>query len=105
MDPPTKDLLKKAKLLIKELKTEGDGMMKKSHYADASERYIEATKLISKQLPLVEKKLKPWVPILLKLQATCHLKTGAWKACVETASLDFLFSRYHQQASTTAFCC
>ena len=93
MDPPTKDLLKKAKLLIKELKTEGDGMMKKSHYADASERYIEATKLISKQLPLVEKKLKPWVPILLKLQATCHLKTGAWKACVETASLAIELSK------------
>jgi len=78
--------LKDVKGAVKELKTEGDGMMKKSHYADAAERYIEAIKLISKQSVQVQKKLKPWVPVLLSLQATCHLKTGAWKMCVTTTS-------------------
>ena len=87
MNETDKALLKSIKTQAKELKAEGDAMMKKSHYADACERYIEATKLIAKQpSDAVRNKLKPWLPVLLGLEATCHLKTGAWKACVDVAT-------------------
>lgn len=87
MNDTDKAQLKAVKAQAKELKAEGDGMMKKSHYADASERYIEATKLITKQpSDAIRNKLRPWLPVLLSLEATCHLKTGAWKVCVDVAT-------------------
>jgi hypothetical protein len=86
MDGTTKALLKTIKSQVQEIKKEGDGMMKRSHFADAAERYIQATALIGKLPTPVQKKLKPWVLILLGLEATCHLKTGAYKICIDVAT-------------------
>ena len=61
-------------------------MMKKSHYADAAERYIQATQLISKQPDSIQKKLQPWLPVLLSLEAACHLKSGADNKCIQVTT-------------------
>ena len=47
---------------------------------------MEASRTILKQPESVQAKLAPWLPVILGLQAACHLKTGAWKPCVDAAT-------------------
>jgi tetratricopeptide (TPR) repeat protein len=86
MDDKNKKILKMVKSQVKEMKAEGDCLMKKSHYADASEHYIQATKVIMKQNDVIQQKLQPWSLVLLSLEASCHLKTGSYVQCVEVAT-------------------
>ena len=86
--PSVKALTAAAKRAVKEAKAEGDALKKRGRFADAVEHYIRARNAISGDgvADAVREKLAPWLPVVCGLEAACHLRTGAWRACADAAT-------------------